>query len=193
MSDRASAGTSARWRAKRQPSRCSTERTMRSGAVSLPRMAAMHLRRCWGVSVSATSRPSFPARGLVKLPGEEPIYLKLDVAGQLADNAQCADGLAGSRLDNVGLVLVVVDADGPKVVFLVRSALADRENVVNLEAALLTRLAKLFFADPCLRPGGARGCSHGWSAARRQPGGAEPVEGVCGSQSCPGGAEEASA
>lgn len=43
---------------------------------------------------------------------------------------------------------------------------------------------------PRLRPEGAPECSHGWSAARREAGGAEPVEGGSDSVSCPGGAEE---
>ena len=37
-----------------------------------------------------------------------------------------------------------------------------------------------------LRPSGATGCSHGWSAARRQAGGAEPVETVTRQRGRPG-------
>ncbi|MBK8915293.1 MAG: hypothetical protein IPM64_11975 [Phycisphaerales bacterium] len=39
-------------------------------------------------------------------------------------------------------------------------------------------------------PAGVQGCSHGWSAARRQPGEAEPVE-PDAPRACPEGAEEA--
>jgi hypothetical protein len=45
--------------------------------------------------------------------------------------------------------------------------------------------------SPVFAPGGAPGCSHGWSAVRRQADGAQPVESGFVSQSCPGGAEEA--
>ncbi len=39
-------------------------------------------------------------------------------------------------------------------------------------------------------PGGAAGCSHGWSGVRRQTDGAEPVEEIAFYPFCPGGAEE---
>ncbi len=46
--------------------------------------------------------------------------------------------------------------------------------------------------SPDIRPGGAAECSHGWSFARCQAGGAQPVDSFAPQPSRPGGAEGAS-
>gem|GEM_PF-6539772 len=52
------------------------------------------------------------------------------------------------------------------------------------------RRCNLSFASAALRPEGAPGCRHGWSAARAHAGAAQPVDGVPLSFFCPDGAED---
>jgi len=118
----------------------------------------------------------------------------------------------------LALSLLYQTQTAPQIVFLVRAALADRDDVVDFETALLTRLAQRFLASSrathlagiavafenvpaqfvrnvagesaVFGPKGAKECSRGCSAARVFAGGAQLVESVACSRFCPGGAKE---
>jgi len=118
----------------------------------------------------------------------------------------------------LALSLLYQTQTAPQIVFLVRAALADRDGVVDLKAALLARFAQRFLArsrathlagiavafenvpaqfvrnvageSEVFGPKGAKECSHGCSAARVCAGGAEPVEAVTETRSAPAGAAE---
>jgi len=99
----------------------------------------------------------------------------------------------------LALSLLYQTQTAPQIVFLVRAALADRDGVVDLKAALLARFAQRFLARSRAThlagiavafEKGAKECSHGCSAARVCAGGAEPVEAVTETRSAPAGAAE---
>lgn len=99
---------------------------MRSGTVFLPRIAAMHRRRCSRFSVSTTVVVLLPRRGLVEFLRKETVYLFLHVTRQLPNNGKRAHCLTRCGLYDIGLVFVVINADSPEVMLPVRTTLAYR-------------------------------------------------------------------